>query len=269
MRYAWQGRDAYLEAWRRRPLRRAAAGALLDALRAWDRASAGRVTHFVAISQTVRERIRACYGRESAIISPPVDTDFYTPAAAQRDFPYLCVSALVPYKRIDQAVLACTRSGRRLDVIGEGPERRRLEKLAGPQVRFLGWQPDAVLRDHYRRCRALLFPGEEDFGIVPVEALACGAPVIALGRGGAAENVDDSVGRTYGMPTVDGLLAALDVWEAEGSPHDPDEGRRRAEALALPVFRARLLALLRDFALPGATTAPRTRSRAGLLSETL
>ena len=98
----------------------------------------------------------------------------------------------MPYKRIDQAVAACTRLGRELVVIGKGPERARLEAMAGPTVRFLGWQPDEVIRDHYRRCRALLFPGEEDFGIVPVEAMACGAPVIALGRGGAAETVDQS-----------------------------------------------------------------------------
>jgi glycosyltransferase involved in cell wall biosynthesis len=246
MRYAWQGREAYLESWRGRPARRALAGAMLDRLRAWDRATAAGVTHFVAISHTVRTRIAECYGRESHVVPPPVDTDFYTPAAAPRGGAYLCVSALVPYKRIDHAVIACTRSGRPLTVIGEGPERPRLEKLAGPNVRFLGWQPDAVLRDHYRRCRALLFPGEEDFGIVPVEALACGAPVIALGRGGVAENVDGAVGRVYGDPTPRGLLDALDAWEADGSPNDPGEGRRRAEALATPLFRARLLEFLAD-----------------------
>lgn len=244
MRYAWQGRDAYLDGWRGRPVRKAVAGALLDRLRDWDRATAAGVTHFVAISQTVRDRIQTCYGRESEVIPPPVDADFYTPDRTPRDGSYLCVSALVPYKRIDQAVIACTRSGRSLTVIGEGPERARLERLAGPTVRFLGWQPDAVLRDHYRHCRALLFPGDEDFGIVPVEALACGAPVIALGRGGVAENVDGTVGRTYGEPTTEALLAALDSWEADGRPYDPTEGRRRAEALSLPLFRARLLDFL-------------------------
>ena len=109
-------------------------------------------------------------------------------------------------------------------MIGEGPERARLEAMAGPTVRFLGWQPDDVIRDHYRSCRALLFPGEEDFGIVPIEALACGTPVIALGRGGVAETVDDTVGRTYPEPTAAALLAALDAWEADGCPHDPIRG---------------------------------------------
>lgn len=248
MRYAWEGRDAYLDGWRSRPIRKAVAGALLDRLRDWDRATAAGVTHFVAISETVRARIQACYDRESQVIPPPVDAGFYTLAQTPRDGSYLCVSALVPYKRIDQAVIACTRSGRPLTVIGEGPERPRLERLAGPNVRFLGWRPDEVLREHYQRCRALLFPGEEDFGIVPVEALACGAPVIALRRGGVAENVDDAVGRTYDEPTTDGLLTAIDAWEAAGRPYDPAEGRRRAEALAVPLFRARLLEFLAEVA---------------------
>lgn len=257
MRYAWQGRDAYLDDWRGRPLRKAVATALLDRLRDWDRATAAGVTHFVAISQTVQTRIQACYGRDSHIIPPPADTDYYTPDDVPRSASYLCVSALVPYKRIDQAVLACTRSGRALTVIGEGPERAKLERLAGPSVRFLGWQPDAVLRDHYRRCRALLFPGDEDFGIVPIEALGCGAPVIALGRGGVAENVDDTVGRVYDRPTTEGLQDALDAWEASGCPHDPVEGRRRAETLAVPLFRARMLDFLGTVtALPSDNAGP-------------
>ncbi|MBX6316240.1 MAG: glycosyltransferase [Isosphaeraceae bacterium] len=246
MRYAWDGRAAYLDDWSGRPLRRALAGVVLDWLRAWDRATAGRVTHFVAISETVRQRIARCYGRESRVIPPPVDTDFYHPADVPRDGPYLCVSALVPYKRVDQAVVACSRAGRPLVVIGEGPDRARLERLAGPSVRFLGWQPNEVIRDCYRRCRALLFPGEEDFGIVPAEALACGAPVIALGVGGAAETVDDRVGRLYAEPTPAGLAAAIDAWEADGRPHDPLRARAKAEALALPLFRERLLSYLAE-----------------------
>ncbi len=215
-------------------------------MRGWDRTSASRVTHFVAISETVRRRIATCYGRDSRVIQPPVDTAFYTPADVPREGFYLCVSALVPYKRIDQAVAACSRTGRPLVVIGEGTERARLQGMAGPSVRFLGWQPDEVIRDHYRRCRALLFPGEEDFGIVPVEALACGAPVIALGVGGVAETVDSAVGRTYAEPTVEALCDAIDAWETAGGPHYAPLARRRAEALALPVFRDRLLGYLAE-----------------------
>jgi glycosyltransferase involved in cell wall biosynthesis len=248
MRYAWDGREAYLEGWNNRPLRRALAGSLLDSLRAWDRATASRVTHFVAISETVRNRIARSYGRESRVIPPPVDTAFYSPADVPRGADYLCVSALVPYKRVDHAVRACSASGRALVVIGEGTERARLEALAGPTVRFLGWQPDEVIRDHYRRCRALLFPGEEDFGIVPAEALACGAPVLALARGGVAETVDDEVGRTYREPSPVALISCLERWEAAGRPHDPALGRRRAEAFAPALFRARLLGYMAEVA---------------------
>ncbi len=248
MRYAWQGRETYLESWSDRPVRKMIARALLSKLRRWDRATASRVSHFVAISETVRQRIARCYRRDSRVIQPPADVDFYTaePASQPRDEYYLVVSALVPYKRIEQAVAACTRSGRGLIVIGEGPERLRLAAIAGPSVKFLGWQPDTVIRDHYRRCRALLFPGEEDYGIVPIEALACGAPVIALGRGGVAETVDNAVGRIYAEPSADGLLAAIDHWEAEGCPRDPEEARRRAESLSLPVFRQRIFKLLAE-----------------------
>lgn len=250
MRYAWQGRDAYLEAWAEKPLRRGAAKVLLNRMRAWDRKTASRVSHFVAISETVRDRIGRYYGRESRVIQPPVDADFYTPDPnpRPRGDDYLCVSALVPYKRVDQAITACSILGRPLTVIGEGPDLSRLKRQAGPNVRFLGWQPDEVIRDHYRRCKALLFPGEEDFGIVPVEALACGAPVIALGRGGAAETVDAGVGRTYSEPTPEGLIDAIEAWEADGMPHDPVRARAKAEAFALPKFRERLLSFLESVA---------------------
>jgi glycosyltransferase involved in cell wall biosynthesis len=248
MRYAWQARETYLDSWSHRPLRRALARTLLSRLRRWDRRTSGRVTHFVAISETVRGRIARCYRRDSRVIQPPVDAAFYTPNpdGRPRGDGYLVVSALVPYKRIDQAVAACTALGRRLTVIGEGPERARLEAMAGSGVRFLGWQPDDVIRSHYRTCRALLFPGEEDFGIVPIEALACGAPVIALGRGGAAETVDDCVGQTYPEPTAAALRETLENWEGDGRPHDPTMARHRAEALALPLFRQRLLGFLAE-----------------------
>lgn len=244
MRYAWQLRDAYLDRWSNRPLRRAAAKILLNRLREWDRRTADGVDHFIAISETVRERIATCYGRTSTLIPPPVDVDFYTPAAVARENFYLCVSALVPYKRIERAVEACTRSKRRLVVIGEGPERKSLEAIAGPNVSFLGRASDDEIRDHLRRCRALLFPGEEDFGITPIEALACGAPVIALGKGGVAETVDDRVGRVYTDDSIDGLVAAIDAWEAMGTPHDAVEGRRRAERFSTVHFNERIVEFL-------------------------
>lgn len=247
MRYAWHGRDAYLETWSDRPTQRRLASWLLDRLRDWDRDTARGVTHFVAISQTVRQRIKECYGRESEVIPPPVDTAYYTPDPIQRprESFYLVVSALVAYKRIEQAVKACQILKRRLIVIGEGPERRRLSTIAGPDVSFLGWQPDAVIRDHYRRCQALLFPGEEDFGIVPVEAMACSAPVIALDKGGVAETVTPQTGFLYPEASPEGLAEAIQLWESQGRQrYDPARARQVAEDHALPIFRERVLQLL-------------------------
>ena len=247
MRYAWDGRESYLEGWSGKPLRRSMAGVALDRLRAWDRRTARGVTHFVAISETIRRRIARCYGRDSRVIPPPVDTSFYTrEPGILRTGPYLCVSALVPYKRLDQAVIACSITGRSLVIIGSGPERERLERLAGPTVTFLGWQPDEVIRDHYRRCRALLFPGSEDFGIVPVEALACGSPVIALGTGGVAETLQGDVGLLYDEPKTAGLVRAIDRFEAGGWLHDPSRARGRAETFATEVFRDRMLGVLNE-----------------------
>jgi glycosyltransferase involved in cell wall biosynthesis len=191
MRYAWHQRAAYFG---RSPIRQL----VLAHLRRWDRCTSDRVTHFVAISRAVQQRIRECYGRESSVICPPVDVDFFTPAMLPREDFYLCVSALVPYKRIGLAIMACNRLGRRLVVIGAGPERARLQALAGPTVTLLGWQTDSTIRDHYRRCRALLFPGEEDFGIVPLEAQACATPVIAYQAGGAGETVVPASGSQPG-----------------------------------------------------------------------
>ncbi len=233
MRYAWHLRDAYL-AGRVRGLRARAAERLLGLLRDWDRRTAARVSHFVAISQAVRRRIAECYGRPSTVLYPPVDTDFYAPAPVPREDYYLVVSAFAPYKRLDLAVAACDRLRRPLVVIGTGQDEARLRALAGPTVRFLGWQPDAVIRDHLRRCRALLFPGEEDFGIVPVEAQACGAPVLAFGRGGATETIlppgtaAPPTGLFFGEQSVDALAAALADFEARAGEFDPNAARRQA-----------------------------------------
>jgi glycosyltransferase involved in cell wall biosynthesis len=234
MRYAWHMRDAYL-AGRVEGIKARAAERLLGLLRDWDRRSADRVTHFVAISDTVRRRIAECYGRPSTVIYPPVDTDFYHPAPVTREDYYLAVSALAPYKRLDLAIRACEKLGRLLVVIGSGQDAERLRASAGPRVRFLGWQPDSVIRDHLRRCRALLFPGEEDFGIVPVEAMACGAPVIAFGRGGACETVVPPGGRReptglwFEEQTADCLADAMLALEATARDFAPAAARRQAQ----------------------------------------
>jgi glycosyltransferase involved in cell wall biosynthesis len=234
MRYAWHMREAYFARDGRRGITAKLRDRLLAQLRTWDYRTAERVTHFVAISQTVRQRIAECYGRDSRVIYPPVDTDFYTPAPVPREDYYLVVSAFAPYKRIDLAVQACRCLGRRLVVIGSGQDEARLRDLAGPRVQFLGWQPDEVIRDHMRRCRALLFPGEEDFGIVPVEAQACGTPVIAYGRGGATETVvappgGNPTGLLFAEQSTECVVAALEEFEQLAERFAPQAARRQAQ----------------------------------------
>ncbi len=261
MRYAWHMRDSYF-ARLPRPAR-VAVDVVLAKLRRWDRATASRVTHFVAISETVRGRIAECYGRDSAVIYPPVETDFYTPANVARENYYLVVSAFAPYKRIDLAVESCARLGRKLVVIGTGQDAGRLKALGGPNVAFLGWQSDEAIRDHLRRCRALLFPGEEDFGIVPVEAQACGTPVIAFGRGGAAETVVPTGGR--GEPTgllfldqsVDALADAIERFERLAGDFRPGAARKQALRFHPRRFDDEVTALMTTLGFGGATMLQR------------
>ncbi len=241
MRYIWHMQEAYFGGERVGGIKAQLLERLLDWLRQWDRRTAANVTHFIAISQTVQRRIAECYGRDSTVIYPPVDTDFYHPAALPREDYYLAVSAFAPYKRLDLAIGACNQLRRQLLLIGNGQDEARLRALAGPTVQFLGWQPDTVIRDHLRRCRALLFPGEEDFGIVPVEAQACGAPVIAFGRGGATETVipldrrdagptglGGPTGLWFAEQTVDGLVAAISEFEKSRGLFSSSACRRQA-----------------------------------------
>jgi len=241
MRYAWHQRGQYFRDGER-GIKAKLRNGLLSRMRDWDRRTSDRVTHFVAISETIRQRIRDCYGRDSTVIHPPVETDFYTPddAMARENF-YLVVSALAPYKRFDLAIEAFERLGRRLVVIGSGQELAKLKAKAGSNVAFLGWQPDDVIRDYYRRCRAVLFPAEEDFGIVPVEAQACGAPVIAFGRGGATETVrplgsaEAPTGVFFAEQTCESLIEAIARFEANRDAFSPEAAR----ANALPFSRQR------------------------------
>jgi glycosyltransferase involved in cell wall biosynthesis len=211
MRYAWDQFDAYFgparvgavaSRWLYRPV--------LARLARWDAATAGRVHRFVANSAHVAARIRRYYNREATIVYPPVDTVFFHPAPVSPESHFLIVSALVPYKRIDVAIEACRRVGARLRIVGDGPDREHLARMSGSDVTLLGALTDEQVRDEYRRAQAVIMPGEEDFGIVPVEAQACGRPVVALSRGGATETVTDGeTGVLFAETTAASLGDAL------------------------------------------------------------
>ncbi|MCZ7593143.1 MAG: glycosyltransferase [Kiritimatiellae bacterium] len=211
MRYAWTFHDEYFGA---RSLKQTLAKPILAALRDWDKRVSDRVDRFIGISRHVCDRINRFYGRDAELVYPPVDTEFYTPPEGESrrgDFD-LVVSALVPYKRVDLAVRAYTRSGRALKIVGIGTDTDALRSVAGPNVEFLGWRSNEEIRDLYRQCRLLVFPGEEDFGIVPLEAQACGAPVVAFARGGALETlIADETAIFFDEQSEDALIAAVET----------------------------------------------------------
>ncbi|HTL70446.1 MAG TPA: glycosyltransferase [Candidatus Eisenbacteria bacterium] len=246
MRYAWCLFEEYFG--RKNALSKAAIQIALKRLKRWDLESNDRVDRFVAISRHIQKRIKEFYGRDSDVVYPPAATDFYTPDETVRreDF-FLIVSALVPYKRLDVAVQAFNRLGRRLVVIGDGPEAPRLKELAKKNVTFRGWQSDENIRDHYRRASALIFPGEEDFGIVPVEAQACGLPVIALGRGGALETVEaGKTGLFFEEPSEEALCEAVLSFEA--GAFAPEDIRANSLRFGRQRFKDEMAALVRGFA---------------------
>ncbi len=214
VRYLHDQFDSYFES--RRALVRLGALFARSPLRAWDVRTLPRVDAFLANSENVRERILRLYGREAHVVPPPVDTSFFTPPPrGQERRGFLIVSALVPYKRIADALTAAQRSGFELTIVGVGPEEARLRRLAGTSATFAGMASPEALRERYRCAEAVLMPGEEDFGIVPLEAQACGAPVIALGLGGARETVRDGItGVLYGEPGPESLLVALNRFRA-------------------------------------------------------
>ncbi|MCX6992806.1 MAG: glycosyltransferase [Kiritimatiellaeota bacterium] len=222
MRYAWLFYEEYFG---KNPFKKKLLNPYLNRLRAWDRATCDRVDRFVALSRHVQKRILKFYGREADVVYPPVNTSFWTPApatssdaqpstlhASRATGAYdLIVSALVPYKKIEVAVRAYTRLGYPLKIVGVGTEYKRLQRMAGARIEFLGRLDDERIRDLYRHCRLLVFPGEEDFGIVPVEAQACGRPVVAYGIGGALETVvDGQTGIFFHAQTEAALLGAVE-----------------------------------------------------------
>jgi len=245
MRYAWDQFDAYFGPARVGRLGSAAMRPVMAHLARWDRATAGRADRYVAISHYVAGRIRRYYNREASVVYPPVDTDFFQPDHAVPERCALVVSALVPYKRIDIAIEASRLAGVPLKIVGTGPERPRLERLAGAETQFLGRRTNEEVRQLYQRAAVALLPGEEDFGIVPLEAQACGRPVVALGRGGARETVvPDHTGILVDESTpgafADGLRRALE------RRFDAAAIRRHAERFSRTRFGDEMEALVRE-----------------------
>jgi glycosyltransferase involved in cell wall biosynthesis len=216
----------------------------LGRLRRWERAAADRVTAFAAISNEVQARIRRVYGRESALIYPPVNTKRFTPAADHDDY-FLIVSRLIPYKRIDLAVRAFTQLGLPLWIGGDGRDRASLEAMAGPNVRFLGRVSDADLGGLMARCRAFVFPGLEDFGITPMEAMAAGRPVIAYAGGGALDYVVEGLTGSFFQEQLPESLAEA-VRRFDESSFDPARIRAHAESFDTGVFRSKLQAFIQE-----------------------
>lgn len=242
MRYLWDHYHSY----------RAASGFATRALmpilapwlRTWDVNTSARVDRFVANSHHVAARIGKYYRRPATVVYPPVSVDDFSPSHERGDF-YLCAGQLVPYKRVDLAVEAFTRLGKNLLVIGEGREMDRLKAKAGPTVKFLGRVPFHVLKEKLATCRALVFPGEEDFGIVPVEAMASGRPVIAYGKGGALETVIPGLsGVLFGEQTADALGGAIQRFEAMEREFSVDAIRVHASIFSERNFKTGIQAVI-------------------------
>jgi glycosyltransferase involved in cell wall biosynthesis len=244
IRYAWDLQHQYLQqTGLTKGLKSLVARMILHYVRLWDVRTANGVDRFIAISDYISRRIRKVYGRNSDVIYPPVDIALFPLAKEKEDF-YFTASRMVPYKRMDLIVEAFAKMpDKRLIVIGDGPEMERISKLAGPNVSLLGYQGHQILRDHLQRARAFIFAAEEDFGISPVEAQACGTPVIAFGKGGALETIiglDSSCGSAptgvfFDAQTVPALVAAVERFEA--TKIDPQDCRNQAQKFSIDTFR--------------------------------
>ena len=249
MRYLWDLYPAYRNEWTRSRWKRAAMTPVSSYLRQWDFSSAARVDRFLANSENVRGRIWKIYRRDAEVVHPPVDVESFEWKPAEDYF--LIVSELVPYKQVDTAVRLFAKTGRRLKIAGGGPELRRLRKMAAPNVEFLGRVSDADLRDLYARSRALLLPGEEDFGSPPVEALASGKPVIALGRAGALETVPPGGGIFYDDASAEGLAEALERFEKLEPRICRSELQEHARRFSAAEFARKMAAALEELRLGG------------------
>jgi glycosyltransferase involved in cell wall biosynthesis len=239
MRYAWDMYGEYFGENKNRII-----PFFIHYLRMWDVTSSQRVDHFLCISKHVKNRIMKFYRREAEVIHPPVNINRFRVQKKKEDF-FLIVSSFAPYKKINLAIETFNRIGYPLKIVGSGPEEKKLKSMAKSNVEFLGWQPDEVVADYYSKCRALIFPGEEDFGIVPLEAMACGRPVIAFGRGGALESIisydqqskADPTGLFFNEQNVDSLIEAIERFSKIEKEFDPLAMRNHALQWDREIFK--------------------------------
>ncbi|GAB4502302.1 MAG: hypothetical protein Fur0035_18500 [Anaerolineales bacterium] len=248
IRYAWDLQHQYLhESKLDRGIKGFFAKAVLHYIRLWDVRTANGIDEFVAISNFIARRIQKVYGRKSTVIYPPVNTNAFTLREQKEDF-YLTASRMVPYKRIDLIVEAFAKMpNKTLFVIGDGPEFEKIKAIAAPNVKVLGFQPSDVLKDYMQRAKAFIFAAEEDFGIIPVEAQACGTPVIAYGKGGALETVVDGVtGLFFYEQSVAALCRAVEQFENRAQVFSPHLIRQNSERFSEQRFRDEFAAFVEE-----------------------
>ena len=213
-------------------------------MRIWDESSSHRVDHFIANSHFIAKRIKKFYKRDSVVIHPPVDIDAFSIAEEKTNDFYLLAGELVPYKRPDIAIEAFTKNGKKLNVIGDGPELNKLKKIAGPNINFLGKVNFNELKYQFKNCRALIFPGEEDFGIIPVEVLASGSPIIGLGKGGLLDTFGDyDVGSLYYEESAEALINEINNFEKK-APYRSSDLQDRAKDFSKQEFHKKITATI-------------------------
>lgn len=247
MRYAWDYTHQYLKDQQLGLVGEWLASRMLHKVRQWDFLAADRVDLAVANSQTVRNRVRKYYRRDAEVIHPPVDVSRFEVHEKHEGY-FLIVSSLTPYKRIDLAVELFNKLGKRLVIIGDGKDKRRLQNLAAENIDFLGFKDDVVVKEYMENCRAFIFPGEEDFGIAPVEAMACGKPVLAFRKGGLTESMKEAVtGEFFDEQTVESMEAGLTQLLINEKDYDAHEIAKHAKQFSKEAFEKAIKSLINRF----------------------